>query len=85
MKSPNFWILNGEICQTLQNFSKIWGIKTNFGQTRCPIMWKFILSESEGHFYNLLCFLFHEKILSGSYLSYVIFKVYNIWISPKNS
>ena len=29
-------------------------------------MWKFILSESERHFNMLLCFLFHEKILSGS-------------------
>ena len=31
-------------------------------------------------------FYFMEKILSGSYLvSYVVFKVCNIWISPKNS
>ena len=45
MKSPNFYILNGEICRKLQNFSKIWSIKTNFRQNRCPIMWKFMLSE----------------------------------------
>ena len=33
MKSPNFEKLNGENCRILQDFSKIWGIKTNFGQT----------------------------------------------------
>ena len=68
-------------CKTSQKF----GVSRQILDKRCPVMWKFILSESEGHFNNLLCFLFHEKILSGSYLSYVIFEVYNIWISPKNS
>ena len=33
------FLKNGEICRKLQNFSKIWGIKTNFGKNRCPIMW----------------------------------------------
>ena len=38
MKSSNFFKI-GEICRKLQNFSQVWGIKTNFGQNRCPIMW----------------------------------------------
>ena len=59
-------MLNEEICRKLQNFLKIWGIKKNFGQNRCPILWKFILSER--HFNKAsLRVLFHEKILSGSY------------------
>ena len=35
------FLKNGEICRKSQNLSKIWGIKTNFGQNRCPIMWNF--------------------------------------------
>ena len=54
MKSPNFYILNGEICRKLQNFSKIWNIKTNFGKNSCPIMWKL----SERHF-NKLSYAFY--------------------------
>ena len=62
----------------------MWGIKTNFGQNRCPIMWKFRLSEIERHFNKLLCFLFHEKTLCGSYIVMLFLKS-AIWISPKNS
>ena len=54
-------MLNGEICRKLENFSKMWGIKTNFEQNRCSIMWKFILL-SERHFIkHSFLFLFHEK------------------------
>ena len=50
MKNPKFWIFKEEICRKLQNFSKILGFKTNFGENKCPIMSKFRLSESEIHF-----------------------------------
>ena len=55
-----------KFAENCKNFSKIWDIKTYFGQNKSPIMWKFILSESERHFNKLSCFSFHEKILSGS-------------------
>ena len=41
--------------------------KTSFGQNRCQIYTK-------KTFHKLSCLLFHEKILSGSYLNYVILK-----------
>ena len=72
MKSSNFKRLNGEICRKLQNFSNIYGIETNFGQNKCPKMWKFTLPER--HFNELLyIFLFHKKNLVR-FLSYVILK-----------
>ena len=37
--------LNGKICRKLENFSKVQGIETNFGQNSCPIMQKFTLKK----------------------------------------
>ena len=62
MKSPKFekLTLTAEI---FKNFSKIWSIKTNFGQNRCPIMWKFTLSE---RYFNKLSYFF--DFMKKSYL-----------------
>ena len=74
-----------------RNFKKIakflinLGYQDKFWRKQVSSYVKFILSESERHFNQLLCFSFHEKILSGSYLGYVVFKVYNIWISHRGT
>ena len=53
MKSHNFQKLNVEIYRILQNFLKIWVIKSNFGQNMCPTMSDILV--------NFYIFLFPEK------------------------
>ena len=71
-KSLNLQTLNGENCRKLQNFSKNWGIETNFGQNGYPIMWKSTLSER--HFNKFSYFFISWKNLVW-FLSYVNLKL----------
>ena len=81
MKSSNFFKI-GEICRKLQNFSQVWGIKTNFGQNRCPIMWNVhhlkeilisfdIFYISWKHFVWFLSYVILKFLMSGFLLKIV--------------
>ena len=72
-----------EICKNLQIFSKIWGIKTNFGQNRCPNMWKFTLFTLFTLHFNKLSYFFYFMKKSCVVLKICHFKVRNVWIPLK--
>ena len=66
----------------MQNFSKIWGIETNFGQNRCWIMWKFTLSERR---FNKLSYFLYFMKKSCLVLKLCHLKVHNARIPLKNN